>query len=208
MTYRTGLAVVLAVALVASACSTGVSDAPENDESTTVSTTVPAAVDETSTPAPSEGDDPTVNEPLPTTPPLSTNRSYEGDGYPAELTGLVGIAVADLAKRLGVEESAIAVVSVEEVVWPNRAIGCEQPGMKHAQVPTDGMLIILAHAGVEYAYHSGGTLDPFLCIPNQVKESVPPKIDITEGTITTVPGTGTGETVPTETPGGPGDPDV
>lgn len=145
-------------------------------------------------------------------PPASISRLHEGSGFPVGLSGIVGVAVADLAERLGVDESAIAVFSVEEVVWPNRAMGCEQPGMKYAQVPTDGLRIVLVHAGADYVYHSGGTLGPFLCMPNLVKEPTLPQIDITDpgttGTVTTVPGAGTGETAPSEEPGGPGDPDV
>jgi hypothetical protein len=40
-------------------------------------------------------------------------------------------AVADLADRLGVEESIITVASVEEVTWSDGSLGCPEPGMMH-----------------------------------------------------------------------------
>jgi len=140
--------------------------------------------------------------------PESVDRAYEGDEYPEALAHFVQTAIADLAARLGAEPAEIRVVSVEEVVWPNHAMGCEQPGMAYAQVPVDGLRIVLAHGGIEYVYHSGGSIEPFLCIPNLVKEPVPPQIDITGGSVTTVPGAATEEKAPVEQPGGPGDPDV
>jgi hypothetical protein len=65
----------------------------------------------------------------------------------------------------------------------------------YPQVLTDGFRILLAHDGAELAYHSGGTVDPFLCIPLELTD--PGKTTDEQGT------------VPTEHPGGPtGEPDV
>lgn len=213
-----GVAVLaLVVILLATACATKESGGKGDDPHETVSvatpqetTTVPTAAD----PEPahsageggSEGTEPpggaVMTQPLKggIVKPILPVDPHEG--------GPVAAAIANLALRLVVGEPAIEVLLVEDVVWPNSAMGCEQPGMKYAQTPTDGMRIVLVHAGVEYAYHSGGSTGLFLCTPHLVKEPVLPKIDITEGTVSTVPGTGTGETAPTEEAGGPGDPDV
>lgn len=79
------------------------------------------------------------------------------------LQPLVEQAAADLAQRLGVERSAITVVSAQEVEWPDGSLGCPQPGMMYTQVMTDGTRIELAVGGTVYRYHSGGRRGPFLC---------------------------------------------
>lgn len=92
----------------------------------------------------------------------------------------VEFAIADLAARLGVDESAIAIVYVEAVTWPDGSMGCPQPGMAYTQVLVDGMRVVLSVGGVEYAYHSGGDREPFLCEPElSALEGAP----IIEGTI-------------------------
>lgn len=77
---------------------------------------------------------------------------------------LVEMAVADLAARLSLDQSAVEVVSVEELTWPDPSLGCPQPGMKYQQIPVDGYRIRLRVAGQTYAYHGGGNRPrPFLC---------------------------------------------
>jgi hypothetical protein len=72
-------------------------------------------------------------------------------------------AVTDLAERLGVDESAITVVSIEEVTWPDGSLGCPEPGMMYSQALEDGTLIVLDVDGTTYEYHSGVGADPFYC---------------------------------------------
>ena len=76
---------------------------------------------------------------------------------------LVDLALNDLAQRLSIEVNQITVLEVREVVWPDASLGCPQPDMLYKQVPYDGLLIRLSAEGEEYAYHSGGGRDPFLC---------------------------------------------
>lgn len=76
---------------------------------------------------------------------------------------LVEAAVSDLAGRLSVERSAIEVVSVEEVTWPDPGLGCPMPGMRYRQIPVDGYRILLRADGETFAYHGGGSRGPFLC---------------------------------------------
>ncbi len=220
MTYRTGTALVLTAAMVVAACSTGASGGSADNPIPATSSTVPSAAEENA-PTPREGDEPIVNEPLPTTPPVSTDRSYEGDGYPTELTGMVTGAVGDLAECLSVDSASIVVGTVEEVVWPNGGLGCPQPGMVYAQVLTDGLRIVLIHDGTEYVYHSGGMVEPFLCLPESAKDSSGSVSELgesaeadsdesaTDGTLQTEKTVPSDESVPTEQPGGPdGEPDV
>jgi hypothetical protein len=79
------------------------------------------------------------------------------------LRKLVEQARLDLAERLSVEESDILLVELKEVVWPDRSLGCPQPGMKYLQVPSDGLLIRLRVEDRSYRYHKGGMKPPFLC---------------------------------------------
>jgi hypothetical protein len=172
--YPKSTAAFLAAALFLAACSAG---------------------DGSGDPTPSGSEGPPVTEPPAASPPSSAGRSHDGDTYPAELTGYVALAVDDLAERLGVSAVDITVVTVDEVVWPDGGLGCPRPGRVYPQVLTDGLRILLAHNGAEFAYHSGGTVEPFLCIPLDLKPQ---------------DGTGSREgTLPTEELGGPGgQPDV
>ena len=79
------------------------------------------------------------------------------------LEGLVQAAIDDLADRLGVPAETIEVVSAGAVRWPDRSLGCPQPGMVYPQVCVDGARIELSCGGTGYAYHSGGSRGPFLC---------------------------------------------
>lgn len=132
--------------------SPGVSGAPSAGEPTVTETTLPPASSSSSSSST-------------TTVPGTT--STPGTTSPAPGTDPIAVAVADLAARLGVDPSAIAVVSAEEVTWPDAAIGCPQPGMSYAQVLVNGSRIVLEAGGLEYHYHSGGGEDPFFCADPQ-----------------------------------------
>lgn len=75
----------------------------------------------------------------------------------------VTLAVAALAKRLGVDQSRVEVVEVEPVTWPDASLGCPQPGMKYRQVPVDGYRILLRVDAREYPFHGGDQRGPFFC---------------------------------------------
>lgn len=76
------------------------------------------------------------------------------------------LAVADLARRLDVPESAITVRTVESVEWPDASLGCPQPGMMYAQVITPGYRIVLEAGGKRYEYHTSQT-HAVLCSPRR-----------------------------------------
>ena len=94
----------------------------------------------------------------------TSNGTEPTDAEEPRHSGLVGIAIADLADRLGIDESTITVVSFDAVVWPDGSLGCPQPGMEYIQVLVDGSLIVLSVEGREYRYHSGAGRAPFLCL--------------------------------------------
>jgi hypothetical protein len=105
--------------------------------------------------------------PAPTTTSSAAATTAPSATTPPPGTDPIATAIADLAARLGVDSTAIDVVSAEEVTWPDAAVGCPQPGMSYAQVLVNGSRIVLEAGGVEYHYHSGGGGDPFFCADPQ-----------------------------------------
>ena len=105
--------------------------------------------------------------PMPTVTPEPESDQDQTGGEAGENEGayntIVAQAIADLAARLGVPESEIAVVSHEAVMWPDGSLGCPQPGMAYTQALVEGTQTILEYEEVRYDYHSGGGRDPFLC---------------------------------------------
>ena len=90
----------------------------------------------------------------------------EAGGEPPTPTGEARetrLAQADLAARLGIDESDVEVVRREAVVWSDGSLGCPQPGMGYTQVLVEGTYMELRAGGTIYAYHSGEGRPPFLC---------------------------------------------
>jgi hypothetical protein len=79
------------------------------------------------------------------------------------LQQLVMQAEQDLARRLTISVEQIQLVEVQSVTWPDKGLGCPQPGMVYTQVQVDGLLIRLRAGNRLYEYHSGGNRAPFLC---------------------------------------------
>jgi hypothetical protein len=75
----------------------------------------------------------------------------------------VAQARADLAQRLSIPVDQVKLVEVQSVTWPDKGLGCPQPGMSYLQVQVDGLLIRLSVDDHIYEYHSGGNQPPFLC---------------------------------------------
>ena len=68
-----------------------------------------------------------------------------------------------LARRLAIPEEQIELVEVQSVIWPDKSLGCPQPGMVYIQIQVDGLLIRFRAGGQVYEYRSGGNRPPFLC---------------------------------------------
>ena len=91
---------------------------------------------------------------------MSLSRS---EGVDSSLEPLIDQAIADLATLLTIDRAVIVVISAKAVVWPDKSLGCPQPGMVYNQVTVDGALIELGAHGTTYSYHSGGGRAPFRC---------------------------------------------
>jgi hypothetical protein len=80
-------------------------------------------------------------------------------GLPADAQAAVDTALADLARRLGVDATSITVASVVPTTWTSVAdMGCPgvQPVAWRAAQPVPGYIITLQHAAQDYIYHAGG----------------------------------------------------
>lgn len=79
-----------------------------------------------------------------------------GSSWPDSLTPrqLRDLALADLARRLGIATESIAVRALARVDWPDASLGCPEPGFMYAQVVTPGYRIILEAGNQLYAYHA------------------------------------------------------
>ncbi|MEI7768764.1 MAG: hypothetical protein WCI67_02190 [Chloroflexales bacterium] len=69
---------------------------------------------------------PVAADPAVPTPPAGSYRLTEP--FPALVQGLVDAAKANLAGRLKTGADIIEVLQVDGVVWPDRSLGCPQPG--------------------------------------------------------------------------------
>lgn len=88
---------------------------------------------------------------------------------------LIEKAKADLAKRLGIDSSQIALIEFRTVIWPDGSLGCPQPGMAYTQVLVEGYFIRLGVSQHLFEYHGGQNGDPFLC--ENPDKSLPPPSD-------------------------------
>lgn len=81
----------------------------------------------------------------------------------ADLDEASQAAVDDLAERLGIDPAAITAGPLEQVTWPDGAIGCPEDGKMYTQMLEDGRRLILTADGTEYAYHGKGDEPLFYC---------------------------------------------
>jgi hypothetical protein len=112
---------------------------------------------------------PTAPEPTggPTVPAASGGTEPSGPASDPPRLNDEQQAIADLARRQGVDPSAITTVSVENVTWRDSSIGCPQQGMQYLQVLVDGVRVVLELDGRRYEYHSGRGRPPFYCATPQ-----------------------------------------
>lgn len=89
----------------------------------------------------------------------------------------VALAKTDLSRLLSIEKRSIDVQDVAMVTWSDASLGCPHPDMRYKQVPVDGIRITLRAGGREYAYHSGGNREPFLCETGKPLKKPAPKLD-------------------------------
>lgn len=72
---------------------------------------------------------------------------------PAE-QAIVASATALLTQELAVAGSAITLISITAVDWPDASLGCPEPGMMYAAVITPGYELVFDVSGQEYRVHT------------------------------------------------------
>lgn len=99
-------------------------------------------------------------------------------GEASSMEEMVARAVADLARRLSLDEDEISLLEARNVTWPDTSLGCPEPGTMYAQVLQPGVLIRLSAADQMYFYHGVADGEPFLCEQaSQVIPEADPKTD-------------------------------
>ena len=145
--------ILIALPLVLAVTACGADDDDASTTSAEPAATTPVATDA-----------PTTTRTLTTSPVTVSGPSTTAAAVSPPVGGpSVDAAVADLAAHLDVPPTSVTVVSVEDVTWPNSAMGCPEAGMQYLQVLTEGQRIVLEADGVPYQYHAGGGRAPFRC---------------------------------------------
>ena len=82
---------------------------------------------------------------------------------PGGAESIVELAITDLAQRLGIEISAIAIVLNKPITWPDATLGCPKPGMDFSPVEIPGYILQLSVDGHIYTYHTDDANRVILC---------------------------------------------
>ena len=93
----------------------------------------------------------------------------------------------DLAQKLAVGDSAVAVITFEDIVWRDGSLGCPLPDMMYTQGMVDGYVMQLRVGDEIYNYHGANGRDPFLCDLDVIgRDSAVPSLR--SGALATPPG--------------------
>ena len=71
--------------------------------------------------------------------------------------------VADAAARLGVDPSAVTIVSAHAETFSDGSLGCPQPGMMYTQALVDGYQVVVEANGTQLDYRGSGPGQFRLC---------------------------------------------
>jgi hypothetical protein len=95
--------------------------------------------------------------------PVNTTPASARADVPDEAARAIETALHDLAQRTKSDPEALGVVRVTEMQWPDAALGCPLPATAYAQQATPGYLVLLAHEGQQYEYHTDTGKRAVLC---------------------------------------------
>ncbi|MCK5054603.1 MAG: hypothetical protein KAR65_10005 [Anaerolineales bacterium] len=126
-------------------------------------TLLPDPYDDNVDPAEPSATMPDTEVPVIEAPDNQENIVTDGSVILGDAETFVELAITDLAQRVGVEISAIMLVSNKEVVWPDATLGCPKPGMDFSPVEIPGFIITLEVDGKRYEYHTDNVNRVILC---------------------------------------------
>jgi len=90
-----------------------------------------------------------------------------------ELQSKVQAALADAARRTGLDTSALKVISAEQVTWPDGSLGCPAPGMMYSMALVPGHRIRIQAGTQQLDYHSALNGQPVLCPQGRATNPLP-----------------------------------
>ena len=90
------------------------------------------------------------------------------------LQSAIDAALTDAARRTGLKQTELEVLSAEAVTWSDGSIGCPQPGVMYTQALVPGYRIRVRAGTETLDYHSGRKGAPTFCPAERV---VPPISD-------------------------------
>ena len=82
-----------------------------------------------------------------------------------ELALHIQAALADAARRTGIDAAALKVASAERVTWLDGSLGCPEPDLLYTQALVPGYRIRIEAGGETLDYHAGTRGAPQLCPP-------------------------------------------
>ncbi len=125
-------------------------------------------------PAPDTSVRPTES-PLPTAPVSPISPLPAPQFAPDAETQELGKLQAQVAEQVGISATALTLISVEEVTWPDASLGCPQPDMMYAQVLTPGWRMMFMDAqGKEYQVHTSEDRKHFIVCELPDELALPP----------------------------------
>lgn len=91
-------------------------------------------------------------------------------GEPDPEVKMVQLASQDLAGRLGIDISEVALAETVSKDWPDGSLGCPSPDTTYLTVITPGFEITLEAQGETYSYHTDTNEYFVLCVDGQPAE--------------------------------------
>lgn len=86
-----------------------------------------------------------------------------------ELALHIQAALADAARRTGIDAAALEVTSAERVTWLDGSLGCPEPDLLYTQALVPGYRIRIEAGGETLDYHVGTRGVPLLCPPGRAR---------------------------------------
>ena len=92
--------------------------------------------------------------------PSSDAGASGGGSLPASITDPI---VADAVTRLGVDASAVTIVSAHAETFSDGSLGCPEPGFMYTQALVDGYQVVVEANGTQLDYRGSGPGQFRLC---------------------------------------------
>jgi hypothetical protein len=89
------------------------------------------------------------------------------------LEAQVQAALADAARRTGLDAGALEVASAQAVTWSDGSLGCPEPGMLYTQALVPGYRIRIVAGERTLDYHAGLRGAPRLCPAGRSRDPLP-----------------------------------